>query len=59
MGNESSFLADCKLDSDIPVTTPKAWRLYHEKKRDGSKVSVFVYEKSGDNTAYIENAAKV
>ena len=59
MGNESSLVRDCKLEKEIPVQTPKGWRLYQSRRRDGSHVSVFVYEPQKTNIQYIENAAKV
>ena len=59
MGAESSILQGCKLEEPLDTPSQSEWRLHPAKRRDGSRVSVFVHKKSEQEDRRLENAAKV
>ncbi|XP_022106314.1 protein-associating with the carboxyl-terminal domain of ezrin-like [Acanthaster planci] len=59
MGTESSVLQGCKLEEPLATPSQSEWRLHPAKRKDGSRVSVFVHKKSEQEDRRLENAAKV
>ncbi|XP_071802194.1 protein-associating with the carboxyl-terminal domain of ezrin-like [Asterias amurensis] len=58
MGAESSILQGCKLEEPLETPSCSDWRLHPAKRKDGSRVSVFVHKKSEQEDKRLENAAK-
>ncbi|XP_078685970.1 protein-associating with the carboxyl-terminal domain of ezrin-like [Branchiostoma floridae x Branchiostoma belcheri] len=58
MGSESSTLQGCDLEEEVQ-TSEKNWTLHSARKKDGSKVSVFVHKSTqAKEDPVIQNAAK-
>ncbi|XP_038063458.1 protein-associating with the carboxyl-terminal domain of ezrin-like [Patiria miniata] len=58
MGAESSVLQGCKLEEPLETSSQNEWQLHPAKRKDGSRVSVFVHKKSEQEDRRLENAAK-
>lgn len=59
MGAESSSYHGLQLEEELPLTGDKGWSIHDAQTKDGSRVSVFLHNKSTANSDLLQNAAKV